>query len=671
MASLKKKNEIYEILKNYNGGNPYILMLRRDVFVNNDLDVLGDFQIEYVIKNLNFKPLPINKITRLVDWYAEKKKVDWKTEFLPEKIKIVTLLGETNSTYHCYVKYRQSVDPVMCFIPKRAILKNFLVKDYKNLEVDFDRYDRLSTEKDPNRRLYEHQKEAVKFLLARKKCILADDQGLGKTTSLSVAAIEGNFDSVVVICPASLKTNWAKELFWYCNEKDVSVIESFNDKRKDELEGLLGYSIGKSGKKKEELLLEAKERGKWEDNRFVIVNYDILDEFYKIPKSRSKESLSDAFAQSPLLRYINNRKSLIVIDEAHRLSNSTANTYKIVKDLIKRGNPDSIYLSTGTPITNNPQNLYCLLQLLDDSVAEDYDYYMKRYCGAIEIVAPKDKEKRNLISDAYVAQKGKTTWFALTDEEKKELDERIRKNCRMMTIAKDATHLDELKERISHIYMRRIKEELGTIPEKIYHDLRYELTYEQRQEYSRLWDEYEEAKKNEEPEKELNRELLEGSIYRKYLADQMVEHTIKFVNGLISKGEKVVIACCYDTELYSLRDYYGNKCVIYNGKITAKQKDAAIERFYNDPECMVFIGNNVSASVGITLINSCNLVWNSFSYSSVDVKQFQDRICRIGQKRKCHIWFQMFSDTQNEHVWDIVLKKELISNTVIKTEKEK
>jgi SNF2 family DNA or RNA helicase len=132
-----------------------------------------------------------------------------------------------------------------------------------------------------------------------------------------------------------------------------------------------------------------------------------------------------------------------------------------------------------------------------------------------------------------------------------------------------------------------------------------------------------------------------------------------------------VIACCYDTELYSLRDYYGNKCVIYNGKITAKQKDAAIERFYNDPECMVFIGNNVSASVGITLINSCNLVWNSFSYSSVDVKQFQDRICRIGQKRKCHIWFQMFSDTQNEHVWDIVLKKELISNTVIKTEKEK
>jgi SNF2 family DNA or RNA helicase len=143
------------------------------------------------------------------------------------------------------------------------------------------------------------------------------------------------------------------------------------------------------------------------------------------------------------------------------------------------------------------------------------------------------------------------------------------------------------------------------------------------------------------------------------------------VDRLIRAGEKVVIACCYDDELYALRDYYGDACVIYNGKISLKAKDAAIDRFYNDETCKVFIGNNVSASVGITLINSCNLVWNSFSYSSVDVKQFQDRICRIGQKRECHIWFQMFNETQNEHVWDIILKKELISDNLIKKEGDK
>ena len=50
------------------------------------------------------------------------------------------------------------------------------------MEVDFDRYDRLSNFK---RVLYPHQKDAVKFLLTRKKCILADGQGVGKTTLMN------------------------------------------------------------------------------------------------------------------------------------------------------------------------------------------------------------------------------------------------------------------------------------------------------------------------------------------------------------------------------------------------------------------------------------------------------------------------------------------------------
>ena len=238
------------------------------------------------------------------------------------------------------------------------------------------------------------------------------------TTTLTVAAIEGNYDSVVIICPASLKNNWAKELKWYVPSRDITILESFTGKTKKELEAFLGYPEGKSNKKREELLEEAKEKGKWESNRFVILNYDILDDFFKIPKTRSKDNLNDSFRNSPLLRYIYNRKSLIIVDEAHKLSNSTSNRYKIIKNLIKYGNPDSLFLATGTPITNNPQNLFCLLQLLGDEITDDWDYYMKRYCDAKEIVSPKDKEKRDMISNSYIAGKGKSTWFALNDKEK-------------------------------------------------------------------------------------------------------------------------------------------------------------------------------------------------------------------------------------------------------------
>ena len=282
VINTKDKLKALDILKEYKGVNPYILMLQRDVFFKHE--DLNDFGAEYIIKNHDYQPIEINKTIKLADWYQEKKKNDWGIDFLPEKVSVKWLLGETSTTYHCYVKYRQSVDAVQAFLPKKAVLTNFLVSDYKMLKVDFDRYDRLSMSKDPNRKLREHQKEGIKFLLSRKKCVLADDMGYGKTTTLSVAAIEGNFDSVLIVCPASIKTTWKKELMWYVPEKDITIVEGVQGKTKSELEQYLGYGIGKSGKKVSELQEEAKERGKWVDNRFVIINFDILDEVYKIPE---------------------------------------------------------------------------------------------------------------------------------------------------------------------------------------------------------------------------------------------------------------------------------------------------------------------------------------------------------------------------------------------------
>ena len=163
------------------------------------------------------------------------------------------------------------MEPIELFIPKKAVLGNFFVGDYHNVVVDFDRYDRLSTSKDPYRMVKPHQKEGVQFLLDRKKCILADDMGLGKSMETAIAAIEGNFDAIVIICPASLKTNWKKELLWYVPERDITIIDTFNGKTKAELEKFLGYREGKSGLSADELRKEADEMGTWRDNRFIII----------------------------------------------------------------------------------------------------------------------------------------------------------------------------------------------------------------------------------------------------------------------------------------------------------------------------------------------------------------------------------------------------------------
>ena len=667
MASIKNTEKALEILKNYNGENPYILMLKRDMFVYEDPDAVGDFQINYILKNYDYIPKVVNRITKIPEWYGLERKEKWGCEFTPQKLLVTTIFGETDNSYSCYVQYRQSVKPVICFLPKKAIINNLFVEDYSKLEVDFDRYDRLSTEKDPDRKIMNRQKEAVKFLLTRKKCILADTMGLGKSLSLSVAAIEGNFDSVLIICPASLKTNWKNELSWYINDRYISIIDGFIDKNKGELEEFLGYAKGKSGKKKNELLEEAKQYGKWKDNRFIIINYEILDEFYTLSRVISEESVKELVENNPLLKYIYNRKACIIIDESHLLSDNSSTRYKIINNLIKRGNPECIWLATGTPVTNNPLNLYNLLSLIEKDITSDYNYYIKTYCDAKTFPAKGEREKWE---KKYLELTKKNSWYELTNGERDEMKSYILTHARMITTATGASNLDELKEKISHIYLRRTKEDLD-LPKKTVHEVFYNLTFDQKQEYDKLWDEYEKAQKEESSKKELNKELLEGAIYRSYLSKLMVENTIKLCNPIIEKGNKVVVACCYDDELYALRDYYKDKCVYYNGKMTLKQKDNAIERFKKDDNCPVFIGNIKAAGVGITLICANYLIFNTFNYSASDCSQMEDRIHRIGQTKECNIYYQMFRNTIDEHTWEIVLRKQMITNELIKNEKEK
>ena len=673
LNEILEREKTIEILRNYNGTNTYLLKLKNDVFSRGKTDIT-DFNYDYIKHNYDFEPKLINKTVKVADWYSKKLKEDWNLDFLPEKILIKYYIGETEKTYHCLIKYRQNMDYIYVFLSKKGILTNFLVEDYNKIDVDFDRYDKLSSVRKPesNRKIKEHQKEAVKFLLSRKKCILALDMGAGKTASLSVAAIEGNFDSVLIICPASLKTTWFNELSYYVSEREISIIGGTSDFKKSELEQYLGYSVGKSNKTITELQEEAKIRGKWDENRFVIVNYDILDEFYKLPLSGKKIDIENAEKNSPMLNFVKDKKWLLIVDESHRLSNMKSQQYKIISNLIKKGKPHSVYLATGTPITNNPQNLYNVLSLIENDITSDWREYMRRYCGAIEI--PKnneEREKRNRISQEYIQEHKKRNWYDLTEIEKKELNDIISKNCKMNLIYKEATNLDELKERIKHIYLRRTKDEFGELPQKYIYERSYELTNEQRKEYEKLWDAYVKEKETINPNIEDNKDLLEGGLYRRYLSTQMVPHTISLAKKCLKKGEKVIIFCCYDEELYLLRDYFKDVCVIYNGKVSPKEKDNAVKKFMTDENCKVFIGNLYSAGVGLTLTASRVVIFNSFSFVPSDNRQGEDRVHRFSQTRDVYIFYQFFKNTQYEKMWEIVLKKELVINKLIKTENEK
>lgn len=672
--SIIEKNNCIDILRTYKGKNPYILSLQNEVVLKGNLEILNDFAIEYIKNNINTNARYINKLIKVSEWFALSKQKEWEVEFIPNKLKITWFLGETEDFYHVYVQYRQSIPPSSMFLPKKAVLTDFLMEDYHSLEIDFSRYDNLSKTYKPNEdhSLKEHQKEAVQFLVSRKKCILADDMGMGKSTSLTVASKEGNFDCVLVICPASLKTNWLRELSFYVPIRDITIIGGFDNFKKTDYELFLGYGEGKSGKKLEELKEEALSLGKWRENRYVIINFDILKDVFELPVSKRKADIEKACQNRPLLEFIKGKKSLIIVDEAHKLSENSSSRYKIVKELIKCGNPDSIYLSTGTPLTNNPSNYYNLLTLIDAPVAKDYKEFLAQYCTTIKIpISPAQKEKRDRITRNFLYKVGKNTWYDLTSDERSSLSAILDKSIITREIIKGGKNLDELKEKTAHLYLRRLKEDLNGLPPKNIFERVYELNAVQMMEYKKLWDEYVLMKAEENPNKVLDKSLLEGAIYRKYLSNLMVENTIELTNSFLKENEKVVIACCYDEELYTLQEYFGEKCVIYNGKMSLKEKDESKKRFMEDPTCMVFIGNIIAAGVGITLTSSRTLIFNNMSWTYADNSQMCDRVHRIGQTRPVSIYYQYYKDTQYEHMMDIVKEKEHITKTVIKSEKEK
>ena len=151
----------------------------------------------------------------------------------------------------------------------------------------------------------------------------------------------------------------------------------------------------------------------------------------------------------------------------------------------------------------------------------------------------------------------------------------------------------------------------------------------------------------------------------------MIPNTIKMVKKFVDEGHKVVVICCYDEELYTLRDNFGDSCVIYNGKMTPKAKDKAKYDFINNQDKKVMICNLIAAGVGLTLVVSDVMIFNNFDYVYANNVQAEDRIFRIGQKKDVDIYYQMFIGTQYEHVWKTSLRKKALTETVIKKEDEK
>lgn len=182
-------------------------------------------------------------------------------------------------------------------------------------------------------KLYPYQKIGVSWLKPRLNALLADEPGLGKSMQAVCAAQD--HASILIVCPASLKYVWEREIKKWA--KDAGSIQILN---------------GKS---------------KIEKARWTIVNYDIL-----LNKELYLQLLPLTF-------------DVGIFDEAHYLKNGDA---KRTKAVLMRGGLASRcarkWYLTGTPILNRPIELYPLLKASAPEVMYPFTTYIgyaKYFCG--------------------------------------------------------------------------------------------------------------------------------------------------------------------------------------------------------------------------------------------------------------------------------------------------
>ena len=550
------------ILETYEGGNNYLLELKKKSKLNKKFYPTRS-QSEYIINFHDKQPKVARKWVILDAYFAQKLADDKLMTEIPEKVWVEKLLAEKEKAFHIWGKIKETEEFHDFWLPKAAVIKDNTVKD---VVINYDKYS--------NRPPLEHQKEAIQKLVENKKFILADDMGLGKTTSTIIAALEASSKKVLIICPATLKINWKREIENY-SDKSIYIAEGKN------------FST---------------------DADFVIINYDIIKNFHDPKKKDDSEILKANF-------------DLVIVDEAHYIKNGQAQRTKLINDLVKT--VDRLWLLTGTPMTSRPMDYFNLLSLVDSPVSRNWMAYAIRYCQGYQFNVG-----------------GRKIWNIT-----------------------GASNLEELRERTAGTILRRLKENVLDLPDKIITPVYLRLKSKNYEEV--MGEYYDWYDKNPDESKSLTVQFSKLTKVRQIIADEKISQTIEIAENIIEQDKKVIIFCNFTDSLNKIIEHFGKSAVKLDGSMSKPERQRSVDEFQDNPKVKVFVGNIKAAGVGITLTSAEAVIMNDLSFLPSDHAQAEDRAYRYGQKNNVLVYYPIFENTIEGVIYDILNNKKQVIATVM------
>ncbi len=445
---------------------------------------------------------------------------------------------------------------------------------------------------------FEHQKVGVRALIKHPQFALFDEMGAGKTKQVIDAACflyeAGVIDTVLVISPASVRAVWAGEFGEIDKHGWVPAsISEYHSKTPK-----LAYAKGTLN--------------------YHVTNYEFI---------RDKARLTSLMTQ------LVNRKLMIVLDESSRIKSNRAATTKACLKLAEFFRNSRKVILNGTPISNNPLDLWAQMEFLGAHIigAQNYYHYRAKYA----------------VMGGW-NQKQVIGW----------------------------QNLPEVQGRIKPYCLRRLKVDCLDLPDKTYtvraaalDDPTWKIYKQMRDECVAFLGDHPNQEVSVAPQAIVRLLRLSqittgflGGIQEQPTAElialselgvmpvnlteprevgrEKLDVLLDYIEELLEADPslRLLVWCRFRTELHRAADEVFKRFKVSVGRIEGGQSEverrATVTKFQDlkDPGPMVLFGNAQAGGLGLTLHAAHRVVYMTNDYNLISRLQSEDRVHRPGQR---------------------------------------
>ena len=384
----------------------------------------------------------------------------------------------------------------------------------------------------------------------------------------------------------------------------------------------------------------------WEEEFQKFADFDYQLEVLEGPTKEKSETLRNLFGTKLQVAVVNYescwrmekeialwKPDMIICDESSKIKNPQAKQSKALHRLGKISKHNMIL--TGTPVTNNPLDFFSQYKFLDESIfGGSYYSFRARYAimggyGNYQVVGYKNLPE--------LTEKAHSIAFRITKKEALDLPEQV-----------DVTRYVELEPMARGIYNQVERDSYAELSqgEVVVRNVLTKLLRLSQITGGYIKDEFSEIEE--------------------HVSSAKLNALEEIIEECLDADKKVVVFARFISEIDAITKmlkHYGIKYSLIRGDV--KDRASEVEKFQNDKDVKVFVGQLQTTGMGLTLTASDTAVFYSLSYNFADYEQAKARIHRIGQKNNCTYIHLIAKKTIDEKVMEALSKKKNIADLVV------